>query len=50
MEEAIVFFFSPFVVGIAARAFKYDLVTQHMKVKRRAVKKPKMPKGPLTEA
>lgn len=49
MEEAICLFFAPFVVGVAARAFKYDLVSQHMKVKRRSNKKPAMPKGPLTE-
>lgn len=49
MEDALVFFLSPLVVSIAYRSFQYDLVTRHMKVKKRTQKLTKMPKEQINE-
>ena len=49
MEEAICLVLAPFVTSIAARSFNYDLVTKHMKVKKRSGKKTKIPTDPVDE-
>ena len=48
MEQAIGFVFAPMVAGVAIRAFNYDLVTRHMKVKKRTNVITKMPEQKIT--
>lgn len=45
IEESICLVCAPFVAKIAERSFNYDMVSKHMKIKRRNTKKYKMPAG-----
>ena len=49
MEDALTLLFTPFVAGIAARAFRYDLVSRHMKVKVRSKVHTEMPNRHLSQ-
>lgn len=48
MSEALSLVIGPFVYSVASRSFYFDLVTRHMKVKKRASFEGLMPKDPIS--